>query len=81
MAAKRCGAAALDGGHHLHLPEADVARIGAAPGGPEGAEDVRNLQGWTVLRSGRELVRGHVLDHALAQRDDRPPRHGERLSD
>ena len=43
MTAERHGAAALDGRHHLHLVEADVPGIGAAPRRPVVAEDIRNL--------------------------------------
>ena len=40
MAAERCGAAALDCAHHLHLVEADVPGIGSAPRRSVVAEDV-----------------------------------------
>jgi len=46
MAAESCGAAALNGVHHLVLAKADVTGIGLAPCGPMGFEDVRHLQGW-----------------------------------
>src|SRR6202795_3369830 len=35
-------------GRHLHLAEADVPRVGATPRGAVVAEDVRNLQSWTL---------------------------------
>src|SRR5271156_3937721 len=47
MAAERRRAAALDRRHHLHLVEADVPGIGAAPRRPVVAEDIRDLQHWT----------------------------------
>jgi hypothetical protein len=47
MVAERCGAAALDCAHHLHLVEAEVPGIGSAPRRPVVAEDVRDLQHWT----------------------------------
>ena len=47
MAAERRRAAALDRRHHLELAEADVAGVGAAPGRPVAAEDVRDLQSGT----------------------------------
>jgi hypothetical protein len=43
MAAERDCAAALDCTHHLHLVEADVPGIGAAPCRPVVAEDIRDL--------------------------------------
>jgi hypothetical protein len=45
MAAERCGAAALDGRHHLQLAEAQVPGLLPAPSGAVVAEDVRDLQG------------------------------------
>ena len=44
MAAERCGPAALDGTHHLHLGKADVAAVGITPSSAMIAEDVRDLQ-------------------------------------
>jgi hypothetical protein len=44
MTAERRGAAALDRRHDLQLAEAHMAGIGAAPGGPVVAEDIRDLQ-------------------------------------
>jgi hypothetical protein len=38
------GAAALDGRHDPELTEAHMAGMGAAPGGPVVAEDIRDLQ-------------------------------------
>ena len=52
MAAERRRAAALDGAHHLHLVEADVAAVGFTPSGTVVAEDVRNLQSWTAHAGG-----------------------------
>src|SRR5580693_10243074 len=46
-AERRCSAA-FDRRHHLHLAEADVPRAGATPRGAVVAEDVRNLQSWTL---------------------------------
>jgi hypothetical protein len=48
MAAERRRPAALDRTHDLHLAEADVPRVGATPRGAVVAEDVRNLQRWTL---------------------------------
>jgi hypothetical protein len=47
MAAERRRPATLDGTHHLHLAEADVAAIGLTPRGPVITEDIRDLQYWT----------------------------------
>jgi hypothetical protein len=44
MPSERRRAAALDGPHHLQLPEAHVAAIGLAPSGTVVAEDIRDLQ-------------------------------------
>ena len=41
------GAAALDRAHHLQLAEAQVADVGATPGGSVVAEDVRDLESGT----------------------------------
>jgi hypothetical protein len=47
MASQRCGPAALDGAHRLHLSKADMAGIGRTPCGPVVAEDIRDLQRWS----------------------------------
>ena len=47
MTTERQGAAALDRTHHLHLVEADVARVGNTPRRTVIAQDVRDLQSWT----------------------------------
>ena len=47
MAAESRRAAALDGGHHLQLAEADMAGVGSAPGSTVRAENIRDLQRWT----------------------------------
>jgi hypothetical protein len=52
--------AALDGWHHLHLVEADVPGIGAAPRRPMVTEDIRNLQRWTG-HHGRRLRQRQVF--------------------
>ena len=44
MAAERRRAAALDRRHHLQLAEAQMTGLGATPGRPVGAEDIRDLQ-------------------------------------
>jgi hypothetical protein len=44
MPAEGCGAAALDGRHHLQLVEADVPGIGSTPCRPVVAKDIRDLQ-------------------------------------
>ena len=44
---ERRRSAALDGRHHLKLPEAHVAAIGFTPGSTVVAEDIRNLQSGT----------------------------------
>ncbi len=45
MAAERRLAAVIDRRHHLELTEPNMADVGAAPGGPIGAEDIRDLDG------------------------------------
>jgi hypothetical protein len=50
---ERCGATALDGGHHLELAEADMTRIGLTPCWAMIAEDIRNLQSWANHAAGR----------------------------
>ena len=52
MTAERQRAAALDRTHHLHLVEADVARVGNTPRRTMVAEDVRDLQSWTRHSAG-----------------------------
>ena len=42
--AKRSGAAALDGGHHLELSDANVAPVCFTESGAVVAEDIRDLQ-------------------------------------
>ena len=44
VAAEGCRAATLDGTHHLHLRQANVAAIGLTPRGTVVAEDIRDLQ-------------------------------------
>ena len=44
MAAESCGAAVLDGAHHLELAEAYVTGAGSTPASTEVAEDVRDFQ-------------------------------------
>ena len=43
VAAEDCGAAALDGRHHLQLREADMAGMLGTPGSAVTMEDVRDL--------------------------------------
>ncbi len=45
MAAERRRAAVFDRRHHLELAETHMADVGAAPGGPIGAEDIGDLDG------------------------------------
>jgi len=80
MAAKRYCATALDGRHHLHLIEADVAGIGAAPCRPVGAEVggeavAQRVQRHRLLDPGRvgrlvkqtaQLAGGHRLARSVA---------------
>ena len=47
VAAERRRTTALDGRHDFQLAEAHVTGVGCTPGGPVGAEDIRDLQGWT----------------------------------
>jgi len=47
VAAEGRRAAALDRAHRLELAEAHMAAVGATPGGPVIAEDVRDLHSWT----------------------------------
>src|SRR6185436_8667264 len=63
---ERRRAAALDGRHHLQLPEAHVAAIGLTPSGAVVAEDIRNLQSWTG-HEGRGLLGRLVLLVLLGQ--------------
>ena len=44
MAAEGCGAAGLDGRHHLELAEAEVAGMGRPKGGSVTTEDVGDFQ-------------------------------------
>ena len=60
MAAQLRRAAELDRAHDAPLGEAEMPRVGGAPGGPEAAEDVRHLE----LRPG----------HAAGSGRWRPPR-------
>ncbi len=50
---ERRGAAALDGGHDLHLSDTDMAPIRFTPNGAVVAEDIRDLQRWPGHRPGR----------------------------
>ncbi len=45
MAAERRRAAVFDRRHHFELAETHMADVGAAPGGPIGAEDIGDLNG------------------------------------
>ena len=69
VTAQRRRAAVLDGRHDLDLAEAQVARPGAAPGRPLGAEDIRDLQRRThhgaAGSGGWRLVRCQMLQRAL----------------
>jgi len=77
VAAKRGGAALLDGRHHLQLLEADVPGIGGTPCRPVVAEDVRDLQrgagqGGGLRRPGLALpalARGQTVRRAGDIRD------------
>src|SRR5262249_27257769 len=82
VASERRRAAALDGRHHLQLPEAHMAAIGLTPSGTVVAEDIRNLQsrtehkrrvllGWLVLLAllAQLIERAHHLgDQSVATR-------------
>ena len=48
MAAEGEAAALLDGRHDLQLPEAQMTALVLPPGGPVGAEYIRNLEGGTL---------------------------------
>jgi hypothetical protein len=72
MPAERCRAAVLDRRHHLELGEADMAGIGLTPCRSMAAEDIRNLQPWTLQqrraldgRLGLGLLFGPLLDLLL----------------
>ncbi len=56
MAAERGRPATLNRAHHLQLLQAHVAGVGAAPGGTEVAEDVRDLE--PVPRAGSDAQAG-----------------------
>ena len=62
VAAERRRTTALDGRHDLELAEADVTGIGPTPSGPVGAEDIRDLQGWTGHERGALTYRLDLLD-------------------
>ena len=56
--------AVLDRRHHLELAEADMAGVGLAPRRSMAAEDIRNLQPWTLQQrraSGWRLDLGLLL--------------------
>ncbi len=69
MTAEHRGAAALDGRHDLELSEAHVAGVGCTPGGPVGAEDVRDLEALprhdATGSGGRQGSRAEMLQGAL----------------
>jgi hypothetical protein len=74
MPAERCRAAVLDRRHHLELAEADMAGVGQAPRRSMAAENIRNLQPWTLQqrpalggRLGLCLLLGLVLDLILLE--------------
>ncbi len=46
VTAERCGAAALDGGHDLQLPDTDMTPVCFTESGAMVAEDIRDLQRW-----------------------------------
>src|SRR5467141_2928605 len=48
MPAERRGATALDRTHHLQLLEAHMPAVGLAPGRTVIAENVRDLQSWSI---------------------------------
>ena len=78
MTSERRRAAALDGRHHLQLPEAHVAAIGLTPSGAVVAEDIRNLQSWTG-HEGRGLLGRLVLLALLAQLIERAHHLGDQI--
>ena len=74
MPAERCRAAVLDRRHHLELAEADMAGVGLAPRRSMAAENIRNLQPWTLQQHralcgwlGLALLLGLVLDLILLE--------------
>jgi hypothetical protein len=78
MASERRRAAALDGRHHLQLPEAHMAAIGLTPSGTVVAEDIRNLQSWAEHER-RVLLRGLVLLALLDQLIERTDNLGDQV--
>ncbi len=76
MAAEGCGTAVLDRRHHLELAEAQMADIGPAPGGPIGAEDIRDLH--SRPRRGHRALRRqlNVLKRAPAKQRNSLGGHG-----
>ena len=65
---QRRAAALFDGGHHLQLPQTQMALLRLPPGRPVGAEDVRDLEGGAPHRA--RLRRYGVLqrrDHLAQQ--------------
>ena len=70
MPAERCRSAVLDRRHHLELAEADMAGVGLAPRRSMAAEDIRNLQPWTLQQRpalGGRLGASLVLDLVLLE--------------
>ena len=63
MSPQRRAAALFDGGHHLELPQAQVALLRLPPSRPVGAEDVRDLQGGAPHR-------GALRGYRVLQRTD-----------
>ena len=67
MTAEGCGAAVLDGRHHLEMAEADMAGVGSTPCRAVGAEDIRDLERRTRHGSlaGRACSWRQILQRAL----------------
>jgi hypothetical protein len=78
MTSERRRTAALDGRHHLQLPEAHMAAIGLTPSGAVVAEDIRNLQSWTEHKRWL-LLRRRVLWASLVQLIERAHHLGDQI--
>jgi hypothetical protein len=63
VAAQLRRAAELDRAHDAPLGEAEMPRVGGAPGGPEAAEDVRHLE----LRPGNATGSGRWRSSEVEQ--------------
>src|SRR6195256_1636376 len=77
MPAERRGATALDRTHHLRLIEAHMPAVGLAPGRTVIAENVRDLQSWSIHGRRRYGAGGSTLSRfARRRRGARRPSRG-----